>query len=77
MRLREDEQRNVLKQLDNAQRGRLVEIAGKEFDLSRLGKVAFKSPEIHSSGPWINSSPAVAARRLRVKSWRSTFWAFG
>jgi hypothetical protein len=75
-RLREDEQRKVLKLMDNAQRGRLIEMAGSQFDVSRLGKVAFKSPEIKSTGPWINSSP-LSLPSVRGKVVAVHFWTFG
>lgn len=76
VRLREDEQRRVLKQLNDSQRRRLVEMAGSEFDSSRLGKVAFKSPEIKSSGPWINSSP-LSLPAVKGKVVAVHFWTFG
>lgn len=76
MRLRKEEQHKVLNLLDNAQRGRLVQMAGSDFDISRLGKVAFKSPAIESSGPWINSSP-LSLPTLRGKVVAVHFWTFG
>ncbi len=76
VRLREDEQRRVLEILNNTQRGHLVEMAGKQFDTSRLGKVAFKSPEIKSNGPWINSSP-LSLPTLKGKVVAVHFWTFG
>lgn len=76
LRLRGDEQRGVLEILENTQRGRLVEVAGSEFDLSKLGKVAFKSPDIKSTGPWINSSP-LSLPAVKGKVVAVHFWAFG
>lgn len=63
--------------LTNEQKQSLVAVIGKEFDASRLGATAFKTPElVGDSQAWLNSSP-LASSDLRGRVVVVHFFAFG
>lgn len=76
VRVQEEEQTRVLKQLTTAQRRQLVALLGRSFDPSRLGRVSFKAPELIDTGTWINSKPLRIAD-LRGQVTVLHFFAFG
>lgn len=63
--------------LTSEQKQALVGLIGKEFDASRLGATAFKTPElVGDSQAWLNSSP-LASSNLRGRVVVVHFFAFG
>ena len=76
LRLREEEQREILAVLDPKQQLRFKEMVGASFDTSKLGQIAYKAPGLSSGGQWINSRP-LDMGDLRGKVVALHFWAFG
>jgi hypothetical protein len=74
--LRADEQRKILAELTSNQKEQLTMMLGRSFDVTQLGKVAFKAPELVSGGVWLNSKPLRLAD-LRGKVVALHFWTFG
>jgi hypothetical protein len=73
---RESEQTRILEALSDEQRRGLYQVVGRPFDVSRLGQVAFRAPELQDSGGWINSQP-LRLEDLRGRVVAVHFWAFG
>ncbi|MCE9527987.1 MAG: hypothetical protein K8R36_18250 [Planctomycetales bacterium] len=76
IRLRTDEQADVLKILTKPQQTLWRKLAGSPFDASRLGKLAFKAPEVLDTGAWINSQPLTLSQ-LKGKVVALHFYTFG
>jgi hypothetical protein len=74
-RLRTDEQRSIVATLTRRQQQRWLELLGERVDISKLGRVKFKAPEL-AGGEWINSSP-LTLEQLRGKVVGLHFYAFG
>ena len=74
--LRQTQQEQIVGTLNSDQKKILVSLVGQPFDLSRLGHVTFKAPEILASKDWINSKPLKLAD-LRGKVVALHFFAFG
>ncbi len=73
---RKKEQQDIIGILDEAQRRKLLELIGKNFDTSQLGHVSFKAPEVVDSGQWINT-PGLKLADLRGQVVALHFFAFG
>lgn len=71
-----DQQKKLLEVLKPAQRTAFQSLFGPAFDLSKLGRPAFKAPELIDSGEWINSGP-LTLEGLRGKVVVLHFYAFG
>lgn len=75
-RIRKQQRARIIALLSDAQEGRLVKLLGPPFDTSRLGRIAFRSPEFPGAHAWINSQPRTLAS-LRGKVVALHFWTFG
>ncbi len=73
---RKEEQDAILGTLSDKQKQKLVELVGRQFDPSSLGRVTFKAPDLLGGTEWINSSP-LTLQDLRGKVVALHFWAFG
>lgn len=51
-------------------------LVGPPFDVSQLGMVSFRAPDIASGGTWINSKP-LTIKALKGKVVAVHFWTFG
>jgi len=56
-KLRNEEQEDVYKVLSKSQQALWRKLAGETFDAARIGKMAFKAPEIVDTNVWVNSQP--------------------
>jgi len=74
--LQSDQQKKLLEILKPAQRTAFSSLFGAPFDLTKLGRPAFKAPELIDSGEWINSEP-LKLEALRGKVVVLHFYAFG
>ncbi|QDT54027.1 Thiol-disulfide oxidoreductase YkuV [Caulifigura coniformis] len=70
------EQRKVLDRLTQAQRDGWTRMLGEAFDVTRLGRPAFRVPDLIDSGQWANSE-GLASSSLRGKVVAVHFYAFG
>jgi len=75
-RLQADEQKRILAEMTSKQREQLTTVIGRGFDLSKLGKMSFKAPELVSAGEWINSKP-LSLEQLRGQVVAIHIWTFG
>jgi len=71
-----DQQKKILAEMTTRQREQLTTLIGRNFDLSQLGKVSFKAPELVAGGEWINSKPLSMAQ-LRGRVVAVHIWTFG
>ena len=76
LELKRDELRKVTGILTPAQRSTWQKALGREFDLTTLGRPAFKAPELVDSGDWLNSAP-LTIKALAGKVVVVHFYAFG
>ncbi len=76
IKLRTDEQRKILAELNPKQREQFTALLGRSFDVTKLGKISFKAPEIVTGGVWLNSPP-VRLADLRGEVIALHFWTFG
>lgn len=76
IRLRTEEQADVLAILTKPQQTLWKKLAGLPFDASRIGKMAFKAPEVIDTGVWINSPPLTLSQ-LKGKVVALHFYTFG
>ena len=73
---RSDEQKQILAELTPKQREQLTALLGRSFDVKKLGKVAFKAPELIAGGEWLNSQP-LRLDELKGRVVAMHFWTFG
>ncbi|MGI8981683.1 MAG: hypothetical protein ACR2FY_20840 [Pirellulaceae bacterium] len=76
LRLRTEEQTMVFKLLTKPQQTLWLKLAGPPFDASRLGRMAFKAPELTGTKDWINSQPLTLSQ-LKGKVVALHFYTFG
>lgn len=76
MALRTDEQKRIIKLLKPNQQIVWRELVGADFDMSILGRAAYKAPELVNTDEWINSSP-IKLEELRGKVVVIHFYACG
>lgn len=62
-KLRNEEQEDVYKVLSKSQQALWRKLAGETFDAARIGKMAFKAPEIIDTNIWVNSQPLSLAQQ--------------
>jgi len=74
--LKRDELRKVTNALTPAQQSLWQKKIGRDFDLTTLGRPAFKAPELVDSGEWLNSAP-LTIKALAGKVVVLHFYAFG
>ena len=74
--LKRDELRKVTGVLTETQRSVWQKALGRDFDLTTLGRPAFKVPELVDSGDWLNSAP-LTINALAGKVVVVHFYAFG
>lgn len=74
--LKRDELRKVTGVLTATQRSVWQKALGRDFDLTTLGRPAFKVPELVDSGDWLNSAP-LTINALAGKVVVVHFYAFG
>lgn len=75
-KLQADLQREILDKLSDRQQQRWMELLGRRIDLSALGRVTFRAPDLPAEPDWINSEP-LSSRQLRGKVVALHFYAFG
>ena len=75
-KLRADEQKKILAELTPKQREQLTALLGRSFDVSKIGKVSFKAPELVVGGQWLNSPP-LRMEQLQGRVVALHFWTFG
>ena len=75
-KLRSQEQEDVYKALSKTQQALWRKLAGESFDSFRIGKMAFKAPELTDAKTWINSQPLTLAQ-LKGKVVALHFYTFG
>jgi hypothetical protein len=73
--LRTDEQKQIVATLTRRQQQQWVALLGERIDVSKLGCVKFKAPELHSQDGWINSKP-LTLEQLKGKVVALHFYAF-
>jgi hypothetical protein len=73
--LRTDEQRQILAALSREQQQQWIALLGERIDVSKLGRVKFKAPELHGRESWVNSPP-LTLRQLKGKVVALHFYAF-
>jgi hypothetical protein len=76
LRLRTTEQADVFKVLTKPQQALWRKLAGETFDASRVGRMAFKAPELTDAKIWVNSQPLTLSQ-LRGKVVALHFYTFG
>ena len=74
--LKTDEQKRIIKLLKPHQQMAWRELVGTDFDMTKLGRAAFKVPELVNTDDWINSSP-IKLHELRGKVVVVHFYACG
>jgi hypothetical protein len=75
-KLRNKEQEDVYKVLSKSQQTLWRKLAGENFDAARIGKMAFKAPELTDSRTWVNSQPLTLSQ-LQGKVVALHFYTFG
>ncbi len=76
VRLKEREQKRMLAIVTPDQRNQFVALLGRPFDVSKLGRVAMKAPELIAGDSWINSK-GLKMSNLRGQVVALHFWTFG
>jgi peroxiredoxin len=74
--LKTDEQKRIIKLLKPNQQMAWRELVGADFEMAKLGRAAFKAPELVNTDDWINSSP-IKLQELRGKVIVVHFYACG
>jgi hypothetical protein len=69
-------QQDIAELLTDEQREKWRALLGERIEVSKLGYVKFKAPELHGEGGWINSPP-LTLRQLQGKVVALHFYAFG
>lgn len=75
-KLRTKEQEDVYKVLSKTQQTLWRKLAGETFDAKRIGKMAFKSPELTDAKIWVNSQP-ITLSQLQGRVVALHFYTFG
>jgi peroxiredoxin len=57
LQLKTNEQTKALKQLTSEQQASWQESLGRTFDLTKLGQVRYRAPELARTNDWLNSKP--------------------
>ena len=73
--LKADEQKRILAALTNRQQKKWADLLGEPIDVSKLGHVKFKAPELRSRDAWINST-VLTLKQLEGKVVALHFYAF-
>jgi hypothetical protein len=73
--VRSKEQQAVTSTLNARQQQQWIALLGKRIDVSRLGRVRFKAPELQPTDQWIHSPP-LSLRQLKGKVVALHFYAF-
>jgi hypothetical protein len=73
--LRADEQEQIVATLTRRQQQLWLALLGERIDVSKLGRVKFKAPELDGQDGWINSPP-LTLRQLKGKVVALHFYAF-
>jgi hypothetical protein len=73
--LRSDEQEQIVAALTRRQQQQWLALLGERIDVSKLGRVKFKAPELDGRDGWINSPP-LTLRQLKGKVVALHFYAF-
>lgn len=71
-----DLQREILAKLSDRQQQKWIDLLGPRIDLSALGHVTFKAPDLTEEPDWINSPP-LTSDQLHGKVVALHFYAFG
>jgi len=74
--LRDKEQDGVYRILSKSQQTLWRKLAGETFDASRIGRMAFKAPELTDTKTWVNSPPLTLSQ-LKGKVVALHFYTFG
>lgn len=75
-KLRTEEQRKIFAALSRRQREDFIAMLGRKIDVTKLGHVRFKAPEIVGQNKWLNSPP-LTLEKLKGKVVALHFFAFG
>jgi hypothetical protein len=75
-KLRDKEQQDVYRILSKSQQTLWRKLAGENFDASRIGRMAFKAPELTDAKTWVNSPPLTLSQ-LKGKVVALHFYTFG
>ena len=70
-----NQQQDILALLAPEQRQAWAAILGKRIDVSRLGRIRFKAPELQAGSGWVNSEP-LTLEKLKGKVVALHFYAF-
>jgi Spy/CpxP family protein refolding chaperone len=73
--LRTKEQKQIVAVLTREQQKQWLSLLGRRIDVSKLGRVRFRAPDIDSQGQWLNSEP-LTLRQLKGKVVALHFYAF-
>ncbi len=73
--VRIEEQKQILAAITREQHQRWIAMLGERVDVSKLGRVKFKAPELTGQGAWINSTP-LTMEKLKGKVVALHFYAF-
>lgn len=71
-----DPRQQIWEMLSPQQQAGVRELFGKSYDVSRLGYVKFKAPELSGGDGWLNAKP-LTMDQLRGKVVALHFWTFG
>ena len=69
------QQQDVIALLSDEQKKAWVAVLGDRIDVSKLGRIKFKAPEIIDAAGWVNSEP-LSLRQLKGKVVALHFYAF-
>jgi len=69
------QQEDIVAILSDEQKQSWVALLGKRIDVSKLGRIKFKAPEIISAAGWVNSEP-LTLEKLKGKVVALHFYAF-
>ena len=74
-KLQVDQQQDTIALLTPEQKQEWVALLGKRIDLTKLGRIKFKAPELQSGAGWVNSEP-LTMEQLKGKVVALHFYAF-
>ena len=75
-KLQVDKQKQILRVLSRVQQKTWIARLGRRIDVSKLGRIKFKAPELQGQEGWINSEPLTLAQ-LKGKVIALHFYTFG